>query len=124
MIYEIRDYTIEKEWLKQYVKWVKEFFLPYAKNKINIIDFWAYDGIEAEVEGKNPVVSPNWQPNITWVAKYNNKQERDDFFASLETDQEWKKCGVTIQILMHTSTKMHVFLLRLIMINILKISNG
>ena len=60
--------------------WVKEFFLPYAKNKINIIDFWAYDGIEAEVEGKNPVVSPNWQPNITWVAKYNNKQERDDFF--------------------------------------------
>ena len=38
MIYEIRDYTIEKEWLEQYVKWVKEF-LPYAKNKINIIDF-------------------------------------------------------------------------------------
>ena len=37
MIYEIRDYTIEKEWLEQYVKWVKEFFLPYAKNKINII---------------------------------------------------------------------------------------
>ena len=24
MIYEIRDYTIEKEWLEQYVKWVKE----------------------------------------------------------------------------------------------------
>ena len=91
MIYEIRDYTIEKEWLEQYVKWVKEFFLPYAKNKINIIDFWAYDGIEVEVEGKNPVVSPNWQPNITWVVKYNNKQERDDFFASLETDSEWEK---------------------------------
>ena len=34
---ELRDYTIEKEWLEQYVKWVKEFFLPYAKNKINII---------------------------------------------------------------------------------------
>ena len=91
MIYEIRDYTIEKEWLEQYVMWVKEFFLPYAKNKINIIDFWAYDGIEAEVEGKNPVVSPNGQPNITWVAKYNNKQERDDFFASLETDLQWEK---------------------------------
>ena len=45
MIYEIRDYTIEKERLEQYVKWVKEFFIPYAKNKINIIDFWAYDGI-------------------------------------------------------------------------------
>ena len=91
MIYEIRDYTIEKEWFEQYVVWVKEFFLPYAQNKINIIDFWAYDGVEAEVEGKNPVVSPNGQPNITWVAKYNNKQERDDFFASLETDPDWEK---------------------------------
>ena len=80
MIYEIRDYRIEKEWFEQYVVWIKDFFLPYAKNKINIIDFWAYDGIDAEVEGKNPVVSPNWQPNITWVAKYNNKQERDDLF--------------------------------------------
>ena len=90
MIYEIRDYTIEKEWLEQYVKWVKEFFLPYAKNKINIIDFWAYGCIDAEVEGKNPVVSQNGQPNITWVAKYNNKQERDDFFAILGTDLEWE----------------------------------
>jgi len=91
MIYEKRDYTIEKDWLEQYVIFVKEFFLPYAKNKINIIDFWAYDGIDAEVEGKNPVVSQNGQPNISWVAKYNNNQERDDFFASLEIDLQWEK---------------------------------
>ncbi len=91
MIYEIRDYTIEKEWFEQYVVWVKDFFLPYAKNKINIIDFWAYDGVEAEVEGKNPVVSTNWQPKITLVAKYNNKQDREYFFASLENDPDWDK---------------------------------
>ena len=92
MIYEIRDYTIEKEWFEQYVVWVKEFFLPYAKNKINIIDFWAHDGVDAEVESKNSFVSTIGQPNITWVAKYNNKQERDDFFfANLETDLEWEK---------------------------------
>ena len=124
MVYEIRDYTIEKEWLEQYVKWVKEFFLPYAKNKINIIDFWAYDGIEAEVEGKNLVVSPNWQPNITLIAKYNNKQERDDFFASLETDLEWEKVWSN-----HPNPDAYIyknarFLIRLIMINILKISNA
>ena len=69
----------------------KRIFLPYAKNKINIIDFWAYDGIDLEVEGKNPVVSQNGKSNITLVAKYNNKQERDDFFASLETDLQWEK---------------------------------
>ena len=91
MIYEIRDYTIEKEWFEQYASVGKRFFYHMLSNKINIIDFWAYDGVEAEVEGKNPVVSPNGQPNITWVAKYNNKQERDDFFASLETDPDWEK---------------------------------
>ena len=74
--------------------WVKEFFLPYVKNEVNIIDFWAYDGLEAEVEVIDPVAHPNGQPNITWIAKYKNKQE---------------KCGATIQILMRTFTKMHVF---------------
>ena len=34
MIYEIRDYTIEKEWLEQYVKWVKEFFYHMLKIKL------------------------------------------------------------------------------------------
>ena len=71
--------------------WVKEFFLPYVKNKINVIDFWAYDVLDAQVEGKNLVVSTNRQPNITWVAKCNNKKERDAFFASLETYPDWEK---------------------------------
>jgi len=70
MIYEIRDYTIEKEWFEQYVAWVKDFFLPYAKHKINIIDFWAYDGVEAEVEGKNPVVSPNGHTIIEPIVNF------------------------------------------------------
>ena len=26
MIYEIRDYRIEKEWFEQYVVWIKDFF--------------------------------------------------------------------------------------------------
>ena len=65
--------------------------MPYAKEKIDIIDFWVYAGLDAEVEGENPIVSPNGQPNITWVAKYQNKLERDKFFESLETDPEWDK---------------------------------
>ena len=56
-----------------------------------MIDFWSYDGVDAEVEGKYYVIFPNGQPIITWVAKYNNKQDRDDFFASLKTDLEWEK---------------------------------
>jgi len=34
MIYEIRDYTIEKEWFEQDVVWVKEFFYHMLKIKL------------------------------------------------------------------------------------------
>ena len=90
MIYEIRDYTIEEQWFERYVYWAKNHFMPYAKKRINVIDFWVYNGIGAEIEGKNPIVSPNGQPNITWVAEYENKEERDNFFKSLENDSEWE----------------------------------
>ena len=98
MIYEIRDYTIEEQWFEKYVFWAKNYFMPYAKEKIDIIDFWVYVGLDAEVEGQNPIVSPNGQPNITWVAKYENKLERDKFFESLETDPEWDKVWSKVYI--------------------------
>ena len=55
--------------------------MPYAKERIDIIDFWVYTGLDAE-EVQNPIVSINGQPNITWVAKYENKMERDKFLES------------------------------------------
>ena len=86
MIYEIRDYTIEEQWFEKYVFWAKNYFMPYAKEKIDIIDFWVYTGLDAEVKGQNPIVSTNGQPNITWVAKYENKIERDSETFSIVID--------------------------------------
>ena len=90
-IYEIRDYTIEPEWFDEYVYWAENHFMPYGNDRIEIIDFWVSTGEEAIVEGTNPIVSPNGQPNITWVAKYNNREERDAFFANLDVDPDWEK---------------------------------
>ena len=90
-IYEIRDYTIEPEWFDKYVYWAENHFIPFAEKRIDIIDFWVNRGIDSEVSGANPLISPNGQPNITWVARYKNKEERDAFFESFETDDEWLK---------------------------------
>ena len=90
-LYEIRDYTIESEWFDEYVYWAENHFIPYASKRIDLVDFWVDKGIEAEVSGTNPVVSINGQSNITWVARYSNKNERDDFFGSLKSDDEWAK---------------------------------
>ena len=73
-IYEIRDYTIEEKLFDEYVYWAKNYFIPFAKKRIDIIDFSVDEGIDAEVSGTNPVVSENGQPNITWIAKYNDKK--------------------------------------------------
>lgn len=90
-IYEIRDYTIEEEDFEAYVYWAENHFMPYGNARIEIIDFWVNRGDEAIVEGTNPMVSPNGQPNVTWVAKYKNREERDAFFANLDVDPEWEK---------------------------------
>ncbi len=90
-IYEIRDYTIEKEFFDAYVYWAENHFMPYGNERIEIIDFWVSRGDEAIVEGTNPIVSPNGQPNVTWVAKYNSREDRDAFFANLDVDPEWEE---------------------------------
>ena len=91
MIYEIRDYTIEEKQFVKYVFWVKNYFMPYAKERIDIINFLIYTDLDTEVEGKSPIVSTNGQPNITWVTKYKNKAEIDKFFERLETNPKWDK---------------------------------
>ena len=88
---EIRDYTIEEEDFEAYVYWAENHFMPYGNARIEIIDFWVNRGDEAIVEGTNPIVSPNGQPNVTWVAKYKSREDRDAFFANLDVDPEWEK---------------------------------
>ena len=90
-IYEIRDYTIEEKWFDKYVYWAENHFIPFANKRIDIIDFWVDREIDAEISGANPVESENGQPNITWIAKYDSKKERDSFYQSLEEDDEWAK---------------------------------
>ncbi len=90
-VYEIRDYTIDEDWFEAYVYWAENHFMPYGNARIEIIDFWVSTGEEAIVEGTNPIVSPNGQPNVTWVARYKSREERDAFFANLDVDPEWEK---------------------------------
>ena len=89
MLFEIRDYTIEKEWFNDYVLWAKTYFLPFAKKRINVVGFWADLVIPAEIDGLNPIITVNGQPNVTWIARYKNKKERDEFYTNLKSDNEW-----------------------------------
>lgn len=89
-IVEIRDYTIEAEWFDAYKEWAIELAAPWLKANLDVIDFWMDDGIEAEVGGSAPVVSPNGQPNVCWIIRWPSKAVRDEQFGQFPKDPEWQ----------------------------------
>jgi len=90
-IVEIRDYTIEAEWFEAYKQWAIEYAAPWLKANLDVIDFWVDDGIEAEVAGSAPSVSPNGQPNVCWIIRWPSKAVRDEQFGRFPGHPEWQE---------------------------------
>ena len=88
-IVEIRDYTIEPEWFEAYKEWANKLAAPWLKANLDIIDFWMDDGMEPEVGGSAPVVSPNGQANVCWIIRWPSKAAREEQFRSIMASQEW-----------------------------------
>ena len=75
-IYEIRDYTIENEWFDAYKEWAKDIAAPWLKENLGLlISGWMRRA--PEVSGSNPIVSPNGQPNVTWIIKWDSRETRE-----------------------------------------------
>ena len=90
-IYEIRDYTIESEWFGAYKEWAKDIAAPWLKENLEVIDFWMDEGELPEVSGSNPIVSPNGQPNVTWIIKWDSRETREKEFPATMSSVEWKE---------------------------------
>ncbi|MFM8356741.1 MAG: hypothetical protein ACKOBM_17830 [Gammaproteobacteria bacterium] len=89
-LYEIRDYTIDPEWFDRYVVWAREDAVPWIMANLDALGFWVHDGTPAEVGGSGPVVSPNGQPNVTWILRWPDRAARDQRFASAFGSDGWK----------------------------------
>ena len=89
-IVEIRDYTFEATTFEAYKKWATELAAPWLKANLDVIDFWVDCDIEPEVKGSNPQVSPNGQPNVTWIIRWNSIEDRHARFASTLASPEWQ----------------------------------
>ena len=95
-IYEIRDYTIESEWFDAYKEWAKDIAAPWLKENLEVIDFWMDEGEPPEVSGSNPIVSPNGQPNVTWIIKWEAERQRERPLTM--SSDEWKERGRNIRM--------------------------
>jgi hypothetical protein len=90
-IVEIRDYTIDPTQLEAYKDWAETLAVPWLKANLDVIDFWVDCNLEAEVSGSAPVVSPNGQPNVTWIIRWDSRAIREENFATTMTRPEWKE---------------------------------
>ena len=90
-IYEIRDYTIEREWFQAYNVWDKNIAAPWLKENLEVIDFWMDGGEPPEISGSNPIVSPNGQPNVTWIIKWASREIREKKFSKTMSSDGWKE---------------------------------
>jgi len=91
MIVEIRDYTIDSESFPAYREWADNLAAPWLRANLDVIDFWVDDGIEAEVSGSAPVVSPNGQPNVCWIIRWPSRSERDEGYRAFAEDPGWRE---------------------------------
>jgi hypothetical protein len=89
-IVEVRDYTIEAEWLEPYRTWATDLAGPFLAANLDVIDFWMDEGEEAEVSGSNPVVSPNGQPNVCWIIRWPSREAREAGWEQFRADPEWQ----------------------------------
>ena len=65
--------------------------VPWLKANLDVIDFWVDDGIEPEIAGSAPVVSPNGQPNVCWIIRWPSKAARDEMFKASMSSAEWQE---------------------------------
>ncbi len=90
-IVEIRDYTIEADWIDAYCAWADELAAPWLRDNLDVIDFWLDCGIEAEVAGSDPRVSEHGQPNVCWIIRWPSRAARDEQFDKIMGSAEWQE---------------------------------
>ena len=90
-IVEVRDYTIESDWFEAYRDWADRLAVPWLKANLDLVDFWVDDGLEAEVAGTAPVVSPNGQPNVCWIIRWPSRDSRDEGFKAFTQHPQWQE---------------------------------
>lgn len=89
MIYEIRDYHYRPDIFDEYKAWAEEA-VPVLKANMDIVGFWIDRGIAPEIRGSQPMDSPLGSANVTWIIRWDSKEQRDQDMPKALSTQAWK----------------------------------
>jgi len=89
MIFEIRDYHYAPEKFDAYLKWAEEA-VPVLRDLMDVVGFWVDTGSEPEVHGSAPEKPSIGYANITWILRWDSKEQRDREFPKAIGSDAWK----------------------------------
>lgn len=89
-MFEIRTYHIDPNVFDAFKNWAQNNTVPYVKNKMNVIGYWANNQMEPIHQGALPHDENASQANITWVIHWQDRAERDRVWDEVKADPEWK----------------------------------
>jgi hypothetical protein len=91
MLYEIRNYHFDPELLEEYKKWARELAINYIKSKVDVVGFWFKNNIPPEYGGSLPRHENVVPSNITWIIRWQDKEQRDKIWKEFRESKEWNQ---------------------------------
>lgn len=90
-MFEIRNYHFPPANFGEYKAWAESLALPYIRRKLDVVGYWVDNGMAAEYSGSLPKEENAARANITWIARWKDRAERDKVWQDLSSDVAWQE---------------------------------
>lgn len=88
-IYEIRNYHFDPDLFEEYAEVARGAYLTYLREHLDVVGFWINTDIPSEVRGAPQ--DELGSANITWIIRWNSKEERDKKLPEVLGTPEWQE---------------------------------
>lgn len=85
---EVRDYHYDPDRMDAYRVWAAEAG-PWLRDRWEVSGFWIDAGQENLLFGADPQPAPHGDANVTWVIRWDDREQRDAAWEELWEDPEW-----------------------------------
>ncbi len=89
-MYEIRNYWIDPAHFDEWIKWFGEKAAPLFRAQWDMVGFWSSNDIPPAYDGAHPEAKGT-PANLTWIIRWDDKEQRDNGWKKLGVLDEWKK---------------------------------
>ena len=89
-MFEIRNYHYDPSQFDAYKKWIVEEALPFLKANMDVVGFWMGNVEPPQVSGSKPMDLPHGSANVTWIIRWDSKEQRDELFWKAIESDEWQ----------------------------------